>query len=294
MQNPPHSRMMTLTARILLIREVYSHAMCYSALIEQDIKVFQDRYGAIIVNKDWEAYPKVTEDTNELRPPLEPRIYPGYYAPVLYKEQGELKARLMKYSVEPPEFIHDPRRYTSYNARRDNLNSPFWSECFRVNHGFILLKGFFEWVAVKDLLKAGRVSMAEINAEFEQQKSIRKQRLKAAGKPYKPTKAELTAAQFRKIALSFTPDSGSELFVPVIFSKQSSPSAPDRLGFAIVTDNPPAEVAAAGHDRCPIFLTYEGIQAWIENPRERSTEALDQILSLRPSTLFTHEIAKAS
>jgi putative SOS response-associated peptidase YedK len=37
------------------------------------------------------------------------------------------------------------------------------------------------------------------------------------------------------------------------------------LSFAAITDEPPAEVAAAGHDRCVIPIKPENVDAWL-NP----------------------------
>ena len=43
---------------------------------------------------------------------------------------------------------------------------------------------------------------------------------------------------------------------------------PELLSFAAITDEPPAEVAAAGHDRCVIPIKPEQLDAWL-NPRPR-------------------------
>lgn len=37
-----------------------------------------------------------------------------------------------------------------------------------------------------------------------------------------------------------------------------------RLSFALITDEPPPEVAAAGHDRCPLFLEGEAWDQWLK------------------------------
>ena len=40
------------------------------------------------------------------------------------------------------------------------------------------------------------------------------------------------------------------------------------LSFAAITDEPPAEVAAAGHDRCIIPIKPENPDAWLDPQRD--------------------------
>ena len=267
--------------------------MCYSAMVEQDIRVLETKFGAAAVRKSWEDFHHARQVEENMVPPLSGRIFPGYYAPVVAIENGQRAVRLMKYSVDPPEFVSDGKRFTTYNARRDNITSPFWGECFGRNHGLILLKSFYEWVAVKDLVRAGRVSLDQIKSEFEKQKAERKMRLKEAGKPYKPTKAELTEATFRKVVIGFNAMGGHDLLVPVVFSRKSSHTGEVRYGFAVVTDDPPLEVEAAGHDRCPVFLDSEAAGRWLKPEDAQDDFELSQLLKSRPSLVFEHSLAVA-
>ena len=61
----------------------------------------------------------------------------------------------------------------------------------------------------------------------------------------------------------FAPDDLDEMFVTVVWSLSISPGQPDLLSFAAVTDEPPPEVAVAGHDRCIIPLKFENAEAWL-------------------------------
>ena len=266
--------------------------MCYSAMIEQDVKLLESRFGAIKVRASWDNYESLRTADPPL-PPLESRIYPGYFAPVVTVERNQHIVHLMKYSVEPPDFINDSRRYTSYNARRDNLSSPFWSECFRKHHGLVLLKVFFEWVAVKDLVKAGHVTLAAVKQEFDRQKDMRRDRLKAAGKPYRPTKAELTNPLFRKVVIEFKTAGGADLLTPVVYSRREGPTGHPHMGFAIVTDEPPPEVERAGHDRCPVFLKPEAAEQWLRGAA-LPAEQLDELLAQRPLLTFDHQLSTAA
>jgi putative SOS response-associated peptidase YedK len=60
--------------------------------------------------------------------------------------------------------------------------------------------------------------------------------------------------------------------------------------FAAITDEPPPEVAAAGHDRCPVFLSEDKFETWL-NPGGISKEELVELLSYVVPTYFLHEAA---
>jgi putative SOS response-associated peptidase YedK len=52
------------------------------------------------------------------------------------------------------------------------------------------------------------------------------------------------------VVLEFRPDNGELMYVACLWSRWSAPGEPDLLSFAAITDEPPPEIAAAGHDRC--------------------------------------------
>ena len=64
------------------------------------------------------------------------------------------------------------------------------------------------------------------------------------------------------------------------------------LSFAAITDEPPAEVAAAGHDRMIINLKPEHLDAWLQ-PAGRSLDELQSILSDRQTPYYEHEVMAA-
>jgi len=59
--------------------------------------------------------------------------------------------------------------------------------------------------------------------------------------------------------------------------------------FAAITDEPPPEVAATGHDRCPVFLAKENFGRWLE-PKETPKELVELLTSVVP-TYFEHTAA---
>jgi putative SOS response-associated peptidase YedK len=266
--------------------------MCYSALVKRDFDYLKRTYGAVISRQDVDDYTQASLTDPKHYPALHSRIYPGNFAPVIIGATQQPTIHLQRYGAYPPSVIGDPQRYTSYNARRDNLGSRFWSNAFMHQHGFLVLSGFFEWVEVKDLLSAGVVTLKQVTTEFARQAAMRREKILASGKKYKPTPTELKPAEQRKIIIQFQPEDAQDLLVPVIYSASPEPGQ-FHEGFAIVTDEPPPEIRAAGHDRCPIILNSEGLQAWLDH-RGKSAKDLDRILSEQQRITFKHQLAEAA
>jgi len=72
-----------------------------------------------------------------------------------------------------------------------------------------------------------------------------------------------------------------------LWSHWTNPHEPDLYGFAAITDEPPADVASAGHDRCIINLRPEHVEAWLTSEK-RGREELQAILSDRAVSAFEH------
>jgi len=62
------------------------------------------------------------------------------------------------------------------------------------------------------------------------------------------------------------------------------------LSFAAITDEPPAEVAAAGHDRCIIPIRAENVDAWL-NPDPKNLAKPYAILDERWRPYYEHQMA---
>jgi len=273
--------------------------MCYSALVKKDLGFLETHFGATIVRETFDDYARAVAIDPKTYPPLEyPRIFPGHYAPVAVKSlDGDERTTLvpMRYGIWPPAFVDDPKRYAAFNARRDNLASKFWSEAVSHHHGLIVLEGFFEWVKVANLVRAGVVALREVTDEFARQSEERKQRILAAGKKWKPTLTETKDPMLRDIVIRFRPVSETTLNVPVVCTIAADPNHPggSRRGFAIVTDDPQPEVLAAGHDRCPIFLSDGAAREWLDAVG-KSTGAAEQILRNRRLETLAHGLAASA
>jgi putative SOS response-associated peptidase YedK len=53
------------------------------------------------------------------------------------------------------------------------------------------------------------------------------------------------------------------MLIDCLWSHWTDPKEPDLRGFAAITDEPPGDIAAAGHDRCIINLRPEHLDAWL-------------------------------
>jgi putative SOS response-associated peptidase YedK len=62
------------------------------------------------------------------------------------------------------------------------------------------------------------------------------------------------------------------------------------LSFAAITDEPPSEVAAAGHDRCIIPIKLRHIDAWLA-PEAGNLAAQYAILDDRERPYYEHRLA---
>lgn len=267
--------------------------MCYSALVERDLNALKQLFGATFSQDQFDRYNQRHAMDPKRFPEQRPRIFPGSYAPIITVANGQRVIDFMRYGAYPPSSVKNPSAYTTFNARRDNLTSSFWSEAFRKQHGFVVLKGFFEWVAVKDLLKAGVVTLDFVIAEFKRQSEERAENLKAKGKQYKPTPTELKDPRFRQIVIEFKPVDQTMMLVPVICSTSQLPNFGEDRGFAIITDDPPDEVSAAGHDRCPIVLSLEQVPLWLDCT-QKSASDFDKLLSTKTLPHFTHMLAPSA
>jgi putative SOS response-associated peptidase YedK len=83
------------------------------------------------------------------------------------------------------------------------------------------------------------------------------------------------------------------MLIACLWSHWTDPKDPDLRGFAAITDEPPADVAAAGHDRCIINLQPQHVDAWL-TPEGRSTQELQNILSDHAVSTYQHQVLEAA
>jgi putative SOS response-associated peptidase YedK len=188
------------------------------------------------------------------------RIFPMVYAGVIVKQDGENLLTPMRYACRPagkPSF-YDKKFPGLYNARRDNLEK-FWNEQFGHHHALMVAESFYENV----------------------QLHVKEHRLLREGE------------KARNLVLHFTPNPPQPMLIACLWSHWTDPHEPDLRGFAAITDEPPADVSAAGHDRCIINLSQEHVEAWL-TPEHRTTAELQAILSDRAVSTFAHAELEAA
>jgi putative SOS response-associated peptidase YedK len=189
------------------------------------------------------------------------RMWPGSFAPVLIRnpETGQRMVVPMRYRCRLPGWTEadEIEKPGTYNARRDKL-STVWRRVFGYNHGIVVVDRFYESVHLHDL----------------------QQRALAPGE------------REQNIELVFTPRTGQELFVACLWTYvEGSDDEPGIYTFAAITDEPPPEVAAAGHDRCIVPIREQDIDSWLA-PDAAAIAAQLAILDDRERPYYEHEIVQ--
>ena len=94
----------------------------------------------------------------------------------------------------------------------------------------------------------------------------------------------------KSVVLEFRPDPPQTMLVACLWSRWTKLGEKDLLSFAIITDDPPPEIAQTGHDRCPVPIKPEYLDEWL-NPDPRNLEAMDAILEDRARPCYVHRAA---
>ena len=185
------------------------------------------------------------------------RIFPGWYAPVLVMENGRRTVKPMRYQcrIAGAAPFTDVKFPGTYNARRDNLEG-YWRNQFGFTHGIMVASAFYENVS----------------------------RHKREGRELAPGEKE------ENVILEFRPNTGQDMLATCLWSHWQGAGEPDLLSFAAITDDPPPEIAAAGHDRCIIPIKPENIDAWL-NPDPKNLAAQYAILADRERPYYEHRLA---
>ena len=93
----------------------------------------------------------------------------------------------------------------------------------------------------------------------------------------------------KNVILEFRPDTGEPLLAACLWSEWGA--GDERLlSFAAITDTPPPEVAAAGHDRCIIPIRAEHVDAWL-SPDPADLAKSYAILDDRVRPYYEHRLA---
>ena len=92
------------------------------------------------------------------------------------------------------------------------------------------------------------------------------------------------------VVLEFRPSTREPMLVACLWSRWTKEGEPDLLSFSAITDEPPPEVAAAGHDRCIIPIKPEHLDAWL-NPNPANPAASYAIMDDCQRPYYEHRLA---
>lgn len=184
------------------------------------------------------------------------RIFPGVYVPVMVMEHGRRVIKPMRYQCRPAgkPANYDEKYPGTYNARRDNLEG-FWKGQFGHTHGIIVCDAFYENVS----------------------------RHKVEGRELAEGEAE------ENVVLEFRPQPRQDMLIACLYSHWQQ-DGEELWSFAAITDEPPKEVAAAGHDRCIIPIREDKLNDWLD-PNSKSNKDLFVVLEDCQKPLYKHRIA---
>jgi putative SOS response-associated peptidase YedK len=185
------------------------------------------------------------------------RIFPLVYAPVIAQLDGRLQVVPMRYGCrlagKPANY--DVRFPGTYNARRDNLDG-FWREVIGRNHAILVISGFYENVPTH------RFERRELGPGEKEANTI----------------------------LHFQPQPPTDMLVACLWDHWTKAGEPQLWSFAALTDEPPAEIAQTGHERCVIALPPSRMREWL-SCEGLSRERREAILSEREPLYFQHRLA---
>ncbi len=94
-----------------------------------------------------------------------------------------------------------------------------------------------------------------------------------------------------KRLINFSPEDYEIMWAPCLYDFwQSEDKNIFFHSFALITDDPPKEIEQMGHDRCPIFLEENMIDAWL-SPERKTREEIYQILGKAHRPHYEYEWA---
>jgi len=94
------------------------------------------------------------------------------------------------------------------------------------------------------------------------------------------------------VEILFRPSTGENLFVACLWTYvEAAGDDPGFYTFAAITDEPPVEVVETGHDRCPVPIQEEDIDAWLD-PSPNNYAALYAILDRRVRPYHEHQLVQ--
>ena len=189
------------------------------------------------------------------------RVWPGGVVPVVIRDHatGERRVVPMRYRCRLRGWDDAMERAKpgTYNARKDSLKT-VWRDLWGYNHGVMVARRFFESVSLHRL----------------QQRELA------------PGERDLL------VELEFRPEPEQDMLLACLWRYvEANDDEPAFYSVAAITREPPAEVAAAGHDRCVIAIKPENLDAWLD-PQPGRLADLMAILEDPIDAYYEHEVVE--
>lgn len=94
----------------------------------------------------------------------------------------------------------------------------------------------------------------------------------------------------QNVVLRFDPTPPQPMQVACLWTRTEIQGGDDLWSFAAITDDPPSEVEAAGHDRCIVPIKSSNVDAWLAPDPSRRAQ-LREILLDRERPYYEHQLA---
>jgi putative SOS response-associated peptidase YedK len=232
--------------------------MCFSVEVETDLKKLSKSFDAQINSTAFDYYHQLQKK----RPsqykyvyPDDHRIYAKTWAPIICKVRGKREIRPMRYQLLP--YFSPTQKYTRKNPKtgRD-----------------VEIKGTYN-ARLESLMQA-----------------------KAWERPFLRQHGVIAIKQFfewvekdqQKKLISFNPQNETYLLAPCLYDTWYSKDKKIIIqSFAIITTTPAPEVQAMGHDRTPVNLRPENLNAWL-SPEKHSKNEILSILNNPQESYYEH------
>lgn len=182
--------------------------------------------------------------------PRDSRIFPGVYAPVMIAENGRRVVKPMRYQCRP---AGKPAFYDTKYPGTYNARRDNLEGFWKRQFGYS--HGI---MVVQRFFE----NVARVDDEGNE----------------------------KNVVLEFVPADGQDMLVACLWSHWKGREGDELLSFAAITDEPPPEVAAAGHDRCIVPIKPENVDAWL-NPEATNLTATYAILDDRARPYYEHRKA---
>jgi putative SOS response-associated peptidase YedK len=228
-------------------------------LAEKPTKAAQENK-RIATNKIEWLKKKIIQRQDSTLTEADARIYAFHYAPLIVADrEGKRVIRPFRYHCRPngkPESFD--REYGGcYNARRDSLKKvAFWKNLYGKKHGVAVITRFYENVSEHTYFR----------------------------RELKPGEEE------KNLVISFAAPELEQMLVPCIYDDWESKDKPPLHSFALITDDPPAEILATGHDRCPILMKEENLDKWLR-PEKLNAAEIEAVLADKVQPSYQHAAA---